>query len=163
MALDTKHNPDWFGQLEIQGVREHQQFTGTIQNMLAKMLAAMMASTPRLNSMGDKEIVLRFNVKPFNKSDQPLTMEQQVMRDLMEMGLGEPDEILDEEQTKLVNASLPPWHNDSLWHQFQYYQFSDRNYSEASPGEIRSLQDQLRAKYGDDPRLENALIDRRAR
>jgi hypothetical protein len=140
--MDISKNTGWFAKLEGHG-NKALTLTGSIQQITIQMMHALRDANPRAAASGVKQITLTIRDQPFdviNTSGLP-----QDFLDALDMtGI----EVMTEEEQTKMESELPIWTHDPEWKQFRYYQATQSNYVTAMPGEVKRLQDSLKAKYG---------------
>lgn len=67
--MDTR-NPIWYGQLQLSGVGEPKNHSGSIVGIMGEILKDLQQLSPRVLAAGEKEIVIRFRDKPFGETKE---------------------------------------------------------------------------------------------
>lgn len=171
--MDTRANR-WFGQLQLTGIAEPKNHSGSIVGILGEILKDLQELNPRTLSSGEKEIVIRIRDKPYGsekESNRIADIAAEVMQSLTDVPVtGGPTDgesydqyverllsIGHSESSAIFLASdwfereppedLMSWMNDSKAQRFRKLNGNQEAFDSALPMEYETLKHYVISEY----------------
>lgn len=157
--MDVQHNTEFHGQLMIQGNVIDLNLKGAVATIIRHATQYLHSDqvVMRRNRNGHFNISINISTEPFNTQPNYGGLDRETYEILLNAG---PIETMTQAESEAIEAARPAWEFDDQYKLFRRYQATHSNYITAAPGEIKLLQDSLRAKYGGQTatRLDGSVI-----